>query len=91
MLTKNDNDLVFASNAHEIDQIEDVHLQNGQCCLVLVALTDEECQDLVTESAPGNGAEAWRKPVRRWDPVLAGRNRALLEAIITAVFEARGP
>ena len=48
-----------------------------------VALTDEESQDLVTGPATGNGAEAWRKFVKRGDPVVAGRNRALPEAIIT--------
>ena len=37
----------------------------------------------MTGSGSGNGVEAWRKLVKRWDPVIAGRNPALLMAIIS--------
>ena len=80
---KRDIDDFFGATADEIDRIEEVQHKNGQWYLALTALTDDESQDIVTGVEAGNGAEAWRKLVKRWDPVVAGRNRALLKTIIS--------
>ena len=74
---------LFGENADEIDKIEEIQYKSGQWYLALTALTEEESQDIVDGVEAGNGAEAWRKLVKRWDPVIAGRNRALLKTIIS--------
>ena len=74
---------MFGENADGIDKIEEIQYKSGQWYLALTALTEEELQDIVNGVEAGSGAEAWRKLVKRWDPVIAGRNRALLKTIIS--------
>ena len=81
-LTKEDVDRTFGDLADELDRIDDVHHKCAQWYLALVALTEDESQDIVLGAGPDHGAEAWRKLTKRWDPIVAGRNRALLKAII---------
>ena len=72
----------FGPDSDEIDRIDDIAYKNGQWYLVLDALTQDESNDLVIGAGTGNGAEAWRKINKRWDPLIAGRKNALLKHII---------
>ena len=81
-ITKSDIESGFGAGADDLDRIEDVHHKCSQWFLALEALTEEESQDIVVGAGPENGPEAWRKLVKRWDPVVAGRNRTLLKTII---------
>jgi len=61
---------------------EDLDEMNEQVYHCLVALTDGESFDIVTSVGEGQGLESWRKLNRRWDPVIAGRSKNLLKAIM---------
>ncbi len=55
----------------------------SQVYTLLVALTDEDSNDIVVGSGSGEGLEAWRRLHRRWGPSTGGRKRTLLKAIIS--------
>ena len=55
----------------------------AQVYQVLMALTEDDSQDIVIGAGSGRGLEAWRKLSRRWDPIAAGRKRVLLKQIIS--------
>ena len=73
----------FGSEADASDQVEEIDYKLSQLYLALVSLTEDESQDIVVGAGPGRGAESWRKLFKRWDPVVAGRRRALLRQIIS--------
>ena len=76
-------DLAFGEGADDADRIPDLDRKVQQVYQALMALTEDESQDIVIGAGSGNGLEAWRKLGRRWDPVVAGRKRALLKQIIS--------
>jgi len=76
-------DLAFGEGADDADRIPDLDRKVQQVYQALMALTEDESQDVVIGAGSGNGLEAWRKLGRRWDPVVAGRKRALLKQIIS--------
>lgn len=81
-----DDDMVqgaYGDLAEAADAIPDIDFKLSQLYLALVSLTEEESQDLVVGAGPGHGAEAWRRLFKRWDPIVAGRRRALLKQIIS--------
>ena len=51
--------------------------------MALMALTEEEPQDVAMGVEADNGAEAWKRLVKRWDPCGCRQNRSLLKIIIT--------
>ena len=73
----------LGDEADEIDKIEDLNHKTHQVYQALMALTEDESQDIVIGAGAGNGLDAWRKLGRRWDPIVAGRKRALLKQIIS--------
>ena len=72
----------FGPDSDDVDRIDEIVYKNGQLYLCFAALTEGETNDLVVGAGPGNGAEAWRKVNKRWDPAIAGRKNALLKQII---------
>ena len=73
----------YGEGAEDLDTIENLEHKVNQVYQALHALTDDESQDIVIGAGAGNGLEAWRKLGRRWDPVVAGRERALRKQIIS--------
>jgi len=73
----------YGEGADDLDTIENLEHKVNQVYQALHALTEDESQDIVIGAGAGNGLEAWRKLGRRWDPVVAGRKRALLKQIIS--------
>ena len=73
----------YGAEADDVDRIMDLEKKVHQVYQTLMALTEDESQDIVIGAGSGNGLEAWRKLGRRWDPVVAGRKRALLKQIIS--------
>ena len=73
----------YGEDADDDDKIPELDRKVQQVFQVLMALTEDESQDIVIGAGSGNGLEAWRKLGRRWDPVVAGRKRALLKQIIS--------
>jgi hypothetical protein len=67
----------------ELDQVENLEHKTSQLYLALMSLTSEETNDLVIGAGAGNGAEAWRRVIKRWDPSISGRKNALLKQIIS--------
>ena len=59
-LKKNDIVEMFGENADEFDRIEDVRYKKGHKYMALMALTEEEAQDIVKGAEADNGAVAWR-------------------------------
>ena len=56
----NDIEEMFSENADRLDSIEDVRYKNRQWFMALMALTEEEPQDIVKGGEADNGAVAWR-------------------------------
>ena len=73
----------YGAEADDVDRIMDLEKKVHQVYQTLMALTEDESQDIVIGAGSGNSLEAWRKLGRRWDPVVAGRKRALLKQIIS--------
>ena len=61
-------------------KLTDVLEKSGQVYALLQSLTEGESFDLVTGAGAGNGAEAVRRLVRRWDPSCGGSKTCSLEA-----------
>ena len=40
--------------------------------------TEEEVHDIATGVEADNGPEAWKRLVKRWDPLVAGKNLSLI-------------
>ena len=72
----------FGGGADLIDQVEDLQSKDHQLFCVLVQQTEGEANDIVSNSQ-NRGLEAWRKLVRRWDPLTGGRIRNLLRLVIS--------
>ena len=83
-LKKSDIKALFGKSTDDFVKIEDVTYKNGPWYSALAALTEEESQDVATGAEVGNGAKAWKKVVKRWDTVVAGRNRALQKTVCTS-------
>ena len=81
-ISEDDLDLAFGAGADDCDRVDDLHRKVNQVYQALHALTEDESQDIVIGAGSGRGAEAWRKLGWRWDPIVAGRKRTLLKAII---------
>ena len=79
-IVANDWDIAYGQGTQE--EILDITEKIGQLHTVLVALTDGESNDIVIGAGNANGAEAWRKLHRRWDPATGGRKCNLLKSII---------
>ena len=62
--------------------IAEIEEKVNQVYTVLISLTEDETNEIVVGAGSGNGLEAWRLVVRRWDPSTGGRKRNLLKAII---------
>ena len=82
-LSKDEVERSFGEDADEADRIVSCGYKCSQMYLALVALTEDESQDVVTGAGHDHGAEAWRKLCKRWDPMVAGRSRAILKTIIS--------
>ena len=63
----------MGDEADEIVRIDDLTHKNHLVYQALMALTENESQDIVIGARPSNGLEAWKKSNRRWDPNVAGR------------------
>ena len=63
------------------EPVEDVEEETEQVHVALLALTESESFDMVLGAAP-SGLEALRRLVRRWDPLSAGKRRALVRQIL---------
>ena len=63
----------------EVDKLEE---KDSQLHVALQALTEGESYDLVLSAGSGNGVEALRRLVRRWDPASGGKRRALLKQVL---------
>ena len=59
-LEKNDIMEMFDQSACEFDRIEEVRYKKGHGYMALMALTEEEAQDIVKGAEADNGAVAWR-------------------------------
>jgi hypothetical protein len=70
-----------AMAADASDEVEDMANLNVQIYTCLAALTDGESYGIV-KTARHKGCEAWRLLHQRWDPMVAGRSRALLREIV---------
>ena len=79
-VVQNDWDIAYGRGTQ--DEIPEITEKIAQLFTVLVALTDGESNDIVIGAGNANGAEAWRKLHRRWDPATGGRKRNLLKSII---------
>ena len=64
----------------KIDGILDI---NKELHAVLQSLCEKEAFTIVRSAGKGNGLEAWRKLVKRYDPTTGGRRRAMLRSILT--------
>ena len=79
-IVANDWDIAYGPGTQH--EIPEVHEKTGQLHTVLVALADGESNGIVIGAGRTNGAEAWRKLHRRWDPATGGRKRNLLKSVI---------
>lgn len=62
--------------------VEGLETINGQFYAVLQSLCDKEAFTIIRSAGRGNGVEAWRKLVRRYDPTTGGRRRLMLRHIL---------
>jgi hypothetical protein len=81
-ISESDLDDMFGSSALEGERIEDLIYKVNQIYHALQGLTELEPFEIVENVELGNGAEAWRRLNRRFDPTTAGRRRNLLNMII---------
>lgn len=63
--------------------VENVEGVNAQLHAVLQSLCDREAFTIVRSSGRGQGVEAWRKLIRRYDPTTGGRRRTMLRHVLT--------
>ncbi len=61
----------------------DLKEKGSQLNVVLLSFTEAESLDIVLGAAP-SGFEAFRRVIRRWDPLIGGRHRALLRQILVS-------
>ena len=62
---ESDNEELFGCGANDLDRIQDVRHKNGQWLMALMALTEEEPQDVAMGVEADNGPEAWKRLVKR--------------------------
>ncbi|CAK0857642.1 unnamed protein product [Prorocentrum cordatum] len=73
----------FGSDDDNEDEfIPDLREKVSQLYVALQTLTEGESFALVMNTPKGNGAEAMRKLIRRWDPASGGKRRVLLKQIM---------
>eukprot|EP00959_Pyramimonas_sp_CCMP1952_P055042 1150241-Pyramimonas_sp.AAC.1 len=66
----------FGSDDDDEDEfIPDLREKVSQLYVALQTLTEGESFALVMNTLKGNGAEAMRKLIRRWDPAPGGKRR----------------
>jgi len=80
-LTREDLTTAFGPDSLE-DEVSNLREKDMQLHVALQNLTEGESYDLVMGAGPGNGVEAFRLLVRRWDPASGGRRRALLRSVL---------
>ena len=64
--------------------IDGIEAMCSQLHAVLQSLCENEAFSIVRSSGRGNGAEAWRKLVKRYDPSTGSRRRAMLKHVLSA-------
>eukprot|EP00438_Fugacium_kawagutii_P020302 Skav211652 [mRNA] locus=scaffold1290:312904:315642:- [translate_table: standard] len=62
--------------------VPDLGSINQQLYAILQTLCEKESFTIVRSAGKGNGLEAWRKLVKRFDPSTGGRRRAMLRSIL---------
>ena len=62
--------------------VEQIQSLNRDLFSVLASLIEGEALDIITNSAEGEGFEAWRKLVKNFDPQSAGRRRNILKSLM---------
>eukprot|EP00959_Pyramimonas_sp_CCMP1952_P404056 8466587-Pyramimonas_sp.AAC.1 len=73
----------FGSEDDDEDEfIPDLREKVSQLYVALQTLTEGESFALVMNTPKGNGAEAMRKLIRRWDPASGGKRRVLLKQMM---------
>ena len=78
-VTAADRDAYFQEDGEANEEI--IELDN-QLYTVLLGLVDGEGFDLIINSQPRSGLEAWRRLAHRFDPTTAGRRRNLLKNVL---------
>ena len=63
--------------------IEGISEISTELYAVLQSLCEKEAFTIVRSAGKGNGLEAWRKLIKRYDPTTGGRRRAMLRSILT--------
>ena len=74
-------DKAYGTGADLIDQWDEVVEFNEQLYTVLRATTEGVVFDLVENAPRGNGLEAWRMLIKKYDPATGGRKRIMLQAL----------
>ena len=73
----------FGPTNPRVKTIEGISDISKEMHAVLQSLCEKEAFTIVRSAGKGNGLEAWRKLIKRYDPTTGGRRRAMLRSILT--------